>query len=453
MQASPPPPRTPPPASLLAWPHQVPVHAMQCVADGFFTMAMERGPAAWWQGWQRQRLGELLSWLGQNEAWQRWFDPLPTAGELHRLPVMRREHYRHMVEHQTPRVPASHGPLQQYDTSGSTGVPVVFWYSALTARINRDLYWADNQRHNRDMRAEFATISGKARPHSDSHIEIPPDPWLHPATQLARYSPAFSVEEHAHWLCNHAPAYLATYPALLSGMLSIIERKGLAAPRVSHVMTFAETVEPALRERTRRVLGARITDRYSCEELGPIAFQCPVSDDHYHAAVTNVIVEVTDPDGRPLPFGEPGTVLATGLHQWASPGVRYELGDVATLLPHCPACGVQVHTLTQLLGRKRALVQSPDGSLHYVRVLSEDWLGCAPVREHRMVQTAATHFRVELVLERPMTADERRAIDAMLKDRVGEAFSFEVHEMDVIPWPPGRKRQELVGLSAMEAAP
>jgi hypothetical protein len=36
----------------------------------------------------------------------------------------------------------------------------------------------------------------------------------------------------------------------------------------------------------------------------------------------------------------------------------------------------------------------------------------------------------------------------MLKDLVGPEYTFELAQLDAIPWPRGRKRQEFVGLMA-----
>lgn len=446
-------PRGAMPPDLLSWPHQVPTAAVQCLADADMAQTLELGPPQWWQGWQRQRLQGLIDWLARDPDWHRWLSPLAggtgSPADWERLPVMRREDYR-AHNARAPRVPASHGPLERYSTSGSTGVPVVFHASALATRINAHLYWGDHQRQRRDLRLPLATLSVKAGAHAGPHRAIAPDAWLHPGPQVARDPSTSDVAGHARWLCEQAPRYLVTYPRLLAGMLDCIESEGLAAPRVDQVLTFTETVDEALRAQARRVLGARIADRYSCEELGPLAFQCPESDAHYHVAVSNVIVEVVDDKGRGLPSGVAGDVLVTGLHQWASPAIRYDLGDVAALQGRCPGCGATVPVLSQLLGRRRTLVRAPSGSLRYVRVTSRDWLACAPILEHRLSQIGPLDFRVELVTARALTDDERRALRQMLSTQVGPEFRFDLRELARIDWPPGRKRQDVLGLDAFD---
>ena len=419
--------------TLLDWPHAATTSAIHSLADADFIRGLELGPEQWWQTWQAQRLAELLQWTGKRD--------------FASLPILSREHFRAQFEAQTVRSPTAHGDLAQFQSSGSSGVPVAFWRSDLATRINFSHYWADHNRQGRDLYATLAVITGTPGAHTGTHREVKGEPWIHPGVQLARNAPQFTMLEHAQWLCEHAPTYLATTPATLSSVVSLIELNQLKAPRIAQVMTSSHVVEPELRARARRVLGASIRDRYSCEELGPIAFQCPESDDYYHVAVANVIVEVVVADGQAAPEGVCGDVLVTGLHQWASPALRYELGDIAALHPHCPACGATVPALSQLMGRKYFLLHWPTGGLRHVRILAEHWLACAPVREHRVVQTSANSFRAEVVLNHPMLATERAALNTMLRHILGPDFAIDVVQLDAIPWPTGAKRQEFVGLA------
>ncbi len=436
----------------------MPLLAAQCYEDSKFILGMENGPREQWQMWQRQRLREMLAWLSQKPHWAEYVRPaganLDAYDSWESMPVMKRETYRHFIEAHEPNVPASHGPVHIYSTSGSTGVPVSFWFSKVASRLIESHYWADGRRQNRPLDSAFLTLNAKGQPHEGDHEVRPADPWIHSGLFLARYSPSFTMKQNVEWLqtqIGNLPSprklvLLATYPALLSGLLSVIESGDAAPMQIDQIATSAETVEPALRARAKAAMGASIRDRYSCEELGPIAFQCPKSDEYQHVAVMNVMVEIVDSRGDGLPWGTPGNVLVTGLHQWASPALRYELGDIGAMLPECPACGVQVPVFSNLLGRKRCLVKRDNGDMRYVRVIAKDWLSCAPVREHRLVQVEPKRFEVELVLDAPLTIDQLAALDAMLHQKVGDEFAFDIIERDAIAWPPGRKRQELISL-------
>ena len=436
--------------ALLAWPHQVPAPVMHTLADAHFIRGMELGPPHWWQQWQTERLAELLRWLAAKDWWQAWAGsrPGPTSPieALSGLPIMLREDFRALIASHAPEVPTEHGNLSTYCTSGSSGVAVTFWRTEMALRINSNHYWADHQRQGRDLTQRLAVLNGSVGKHESTHRTEIGEPWLHPGPQLCRMLTDFTLEEHALWLCGQPIKYLATTPATLSGILSTIERLGLKTSRISQVMTYAYAVEPQLRERTREAIGASIRDRYSCEEVGPLAFQCPESDDYYHCAVTNAAVEVVDVQGRHVADGAQGNVLVTGLHQWASPALRYDLGDIATWHTSCPGCGNAAPALSNLLGRKYFLLARPNGAWHHIRILARHWLACAPFREYRLVQKNTLAFRAELVLDHPITPAETDATLTMLRKLIGANYDFELLQLDAIPWPPGRKRQEFVGL-------
>ena len=423
---------------------------MQSLADADFIQALESGPAQWRQDWQAKRLSALLQWLSDKPWWKAWthsrMGPASHAAALSGLPIMGRADYRRLIESHDPIAPLEHGSMSMYSSSGSSGVPVQFWRTALALRINASHYWADHRRQGRNLHERMGIITGYTGHHSGTHRVDQGEPWLHPGVQLARLSTAFSLEEHTLWVCSQPMSYLVTTPATLAGVLSTLNQLNLRPPTIKQILTTSYSVDPELRANARSVFQASIRDRYSCEEFGPIAFQCPESDDHYHCAVANVIVEVVDPSGQLVASGQQGEVLATSLHQWASPAVRYELGDIATWHSQCPGCGCTVPALSQLMGRKYFLLKTRDGSWRHIRLLSKQWLACAPFKEYRLVQKDKESFRAEFVLDHPLTDLESDLLLKMLTQLVGKEFNFELAQMNAIPWPQGRKRQEFVGL-------
>jgi phenylacetate-CoA ligase len=241
------------------------------------------------------------------------------------------------------------------------------------------------------------------------------------------------------------PAYVIGHPTLLSGILEVYEEGTVEPPAVEKLLTFAETVTASFRKRARTVLGARVVDRYSCEEIGPLAFQCPQSDDHYHVASTNMFLELLDDSGKPCAPGTAGRVVVTGLHNCASPVVRYELGDLASWQPEC-VCGHSHPVLTNLLGRTRFLVQLPSGARKHVAFNARDWLPIVPVREYRIVQVTKGVIHAEFVMDRPITREEHDSAIEKLKTDISPDLTYKVLQVDKIDWGPSYKRQDVVSL-------
>ncbi|RLM48768.1 phenylacetate--CoA ligase family protein, partial [Halobellus sp. Atlit-31R] len=83
-----------------------------------------------------------------------------------------------------------------------------------------------------------------------------------------------------------------------------------------------ETVTGAMRRDCKAVFGARVIDRYTCEEAGWLALQCP-KHEHLHVFTSNTLIEIVDAQGIACPVGMPGRVLVTALHSHAMPLIRY----------------------------------------------------------------------------------------------------------------------------------
>jgi phenylacetate-CoA ligase len=255
------------------------------------------------------------------------------------------------------------------------------------------------------------------------------------------------LPDDAVWLREHRPRYIFGWVAWLEQLLEQAERQGWALPdSVEQVCPYGATVLPALRERIHRQLGADVRDRYSCEECGPLAFQCPHDERYYHVAVSHVALDTVDDAGRPCAEGVAGRVLVTALHHYGTPLIRYDVGDAAALHAHCPGCGEQIQALSQLWGRRRFLLREPDGTRLFARTESHWWLRCAPVLEHRLVQTTPTDVQAEVVMARPLTDAEAEAIVRMLREVVSPRLAYHVRQVERIDKTGSYKRQDIISL-------
>jgi phenylacetate-CoA ligase len=396
---------------------------------------------------QYHRVAKLLTHATKHSSW--WRKRISAQGRLSfdKLPLMARHDLRDSIKAAGGAlpIPSSHGSVQTNSTSGSSGVPVEFYGSSLTSRLTRASYWKDRVDKGFDPSKKLARFAVKMNPHEGPHVEVPGNPFIGRSPELVRRMQQFSVREHALWLASAGCPYMVIQPVLLAGLLDEYELGEIAPPRMEKVISYAESVTADLRLRTQSLLGARIIDRYSCEEVGPIAFQCPSNEDHYHVAISSVIVEVLNQDGYHCANGEIGRVHITGLNTYANPIVRYELGDLAALLPQC-VCGHCHPTLTNLLGRQRFLILLPSGERKPVRITAKNWLAVMPVRETRIVQVSPYTIRAEFVMDRPPTGSERDALLGMLRQEISPELTYEVTQVQSIDWGQTYKRQDIVSL-------
>jgi phenylacetate-CoA ligase len=185
-------------------------------------------------------------------------------------------------------------------------------------------------------------------------------------------------------------------------------------------------------------VGIPIRATYSSEEVGPIGFECPTNPGVYHCAHSNVVVEAAAPFFE-TPAGRVGKILVTHLHSYATPFIRYDLGDLGTVRESC-ACGHRGTVVSHLEGRESGVLKHRDGRVSPFYVRGDGLAEVGQFSEYRMRQTDFEHIVLELAGRESLTDAERAAFAAFLQDRAGSNFTIDVRPVREIDWGTARKR-------------
>jgi phenylacetate-CoA ligase len=345
--------------------------------------------------------------------------------------------------------PHDHGGATHTASSGSTGRPVEVkgteltqnWHRALTLRAM--LWWTDGfdrklaslRRYRRGL-AEYPT--GLVLDRWADELTLPTT--TGPVASLGVHTP---VHEQAEWLARVQPSLLITYPSNLMALCDVLQRRGERL-QLKGIMTLGESLPDEARATARRVLGARIFDDYSANEIGYIALQCPQCD-AYHVQSEALLVEVLDASGKPCGPGETGRVVLTPLHNYAMPLIRYEIGDEATVGGPC-ACGRGLPVLQRIEGRRRNMMVLPDGSRVWASLGVRGLRRIVPIDQLQFVQHTPSRLELRLVVARVVTADEEAAMRAYLRSRLPVAMEIGFTYLAEIPRGPGGKLESLISL-------
>lgn len=296
---------------------------------------------------------------------------------LPQLPVLSRAALSyHFSDLTASRLPAGQYMIGSTFTSGSTGEPVEvkqtnvtdLWYQAHFLRtlawgqMNPSKKWAAIRWHTPNVAKELAL--GVRVPHLDPRF-----------ASFLESAPAYVMdisadpERQLDWLCEVRPDYLVTYPSNLRALVDLNDARGRSF-WVEHVLSMSEPLSGELIRAVYSSFGATTSDSYSAHEVGYIAGECTrgrLLDQSLirHVFEENVILEVVAPDTyEPVPPGTQGRVLVTSLHNFASPLIRYDIGDLATLSDQqrCSVCGSELMRLEKLEGKVHPLFLLPDGT-------------------------------------------------------------------------------------------
>ena len=362
------------------------------------------------------------------------------------LPILTRDELQKAgTKLQCTEPPKGHGRTSQSTTTGSTGKPVsvsrtelsAFYWTAFTLR---DHIW-----RKRDLSATFATIRYDRSARAAYPDGIESDNWGSPAA-LFRTGPAAKltittpVADQGEWLARQNAAYLSTNPSNLGELLRLSEESGVRYPSLREVQTLSEVLDPALRAQCRRLWGIEIADMYSTQETGYIALQCPETE-NYHVQSECALIEILDGDSTPCQPGEVGRVVVTPLHNFATPLLRYDIGDYAEVGAPCP-CGRGLPVLTRIMGRARAMLTLPDGSRSWPLMGGSRFAEIAPVRQYQFVQKSRQAIEARLVVERPLSDGEEEKLRERMLARLGHAFEIKLSYVKKIERQAGEKYEE-----------
>jgi phenylacetate-CoA ligase len=379
-----------------------------------------------------------------RERWGGVYDPARplTRERFAGLPLLTRRELQERHEAIKSRdIPASHGAAYEKRTSGSTGAPVRVLKTPLVNLMWNVFTLRDHLWHGRDLRRKLAAIR-----HGVSEGEF--DGWG-PATQgLVATGPSAvlgiraEVDAQLSWLERQQPDYLMTYPSIAAELARRSLDRGVRLASLREVRTFGEQLPPGLRELCRQAWQAPLTDAYSAEETGYIALQCP-QHEHYHVQSEGALVEVLDDRGRPCAAGEVGRIVVTDLHNFATPLIRYELGDFAEAGAPCP-CGRGLPVLKRILGRVRNLLVTAKGERYWPPLGSRRFFEIAPVLKHQVVQKEFDLLEVRLVTASPLTAKQESDLRALILSGMPAGFRLNFVYCEDIPRSAGGKYEDFI---------
>jgi phenylacetate-CoA ligase len=354
-----------------------------------------------------------------------------SASDLARLPLLTKRVIR---EQETALKATGNTRLKPFNTGGSSGVPLIFYL--------------DNERISHDVAAKWRATRWWGVDIGDREIVA----WGSPIElggqdriKLARDAlfrstliPAFDMSE------THLLAFIDTIsrsrPKMLFGYPSVFDLIARRADRlkiplntlgINVVFVTSERLYDHQRQRIERIFGCPVANGYGGRDAGFIAHQCPAGS--LHISAEDIIVEIIDPEGNPLPPGQSGEIVTTHLATSGFPFVRYRTGDIGTLSARGCGCGRGLPVLEKIEGRATDFVVAKDGTIMHGLALIYVLRELPGIEEFRILQESVEHTRVEIVPSlKPLSAEICTAIASGMKKRLGEGVCISVEEVGSI---------------------
>ena len=235
---------------------------------------------------------------------------------------------------------------------------------------------------------------------------------------------------------------LIGYPASLVVIALYVERSSSQHLALESIITRGEQLTDRERHILSRVFGAEPYSEYSTSEAFGIASEC-TTHSGLHIAAEDVVVEIVDDNGVPVPQGHQGNIVVTNLHNYGMPFIRYDLGDTGALLAGACSCGRQLPRLGGLIGRSNTYLHTRSGRRISSGGLYLERLASLPVVQYQIVQEdldSVVMYLVPAVVQSPgeLSALSER-VHEMFAGDFGESLRLHVEFTDrIAPGPAGK---------------
>jgi phenylacetate-CoA ligase len=336
------------------------------------------------------------------------------------------------------------GPSGVLPTSGSTGEPLSIRVSRRQITVNECLHMRRFIAHHVDPDATLAMI---ARP-------VYGEPFGYTALGRgwhilsARGSRHFldirtGLEEQYAWLRTTNARYLGTYSSVSGALARCALERGLDEVRLDIVFTQSDQLSAAVRADIEAAFGARVVQSYGAEDAGALAFECRLGV--LHTNDETAFLEIVDGDNKPVAPGQEGRVLVTPFNNFATPVVRYAVGDFAVRGGPC-ACRRGLATIAGLLGRNRNILRFVDGSHGWISLNSFRQNVDFPYRLIQFVQTELDHIEIHYVPTDRDPPIDREACERALRSILHPSLTVTLVKRADIPRGRGGKLDETISL-------
>ncbi len=393
--------------------------------------------------WQESQLSNLLAHASRNSSF--WKKRLPAGAiqidQLCLLPILTRQQLASQIDREGPLVRTK--AIKSYTTSGSTGVPVsvfhtesnVIYHAARTLAeyLMQGLSFGENL-------TEIASISM-----GNKRLIVQEKPfWAGPFAEIFPNG-SYKKIDYSHddaalvaELSAKRVGYLKSPSSFVEKLLNYGGTSILHELGVSGWAHLSDARDPFLLS-TLKEAGIRCYSNYSSGEVGLIATQCPRVDDSYHLVTSNVIVELDKSVTMEFRGEKVSRLLITHLHSYATPIIRYDVGDLATLDCQC-VCGHNGPALRNIVGRKKNFVQLSNAELLPFHGRAHEIFREIKHSDGRIRQTQPGELIVEIVVPAPLRASQKEGIQERLRLITDPSIKIQIVEVEYIDWGASPKR-------------
>ncbi|MFA5545157.1 MAG: hypothetical protein WDA14_05875 [Sphaerochaetaceae bacterium] len=235
-------------------------------------------------------------------------------------------------------------------------------------------------------------------------------------------------------------AYASTYDSIKD----FYSRKNLSFQDKDNfcgIISSSETLFSETRELVSKIFNAQVFNRYSNQENGIIAQDCPGYEDHFVINESSYFIEILSLEKDiPVPEGEVGRIVVTDLYNYAMPLIRYDTGDIGSF-GTVEINGIKKKVIKQLMGRKVDLIYDTSGNKLSPHIITNIFWRYSTLSQFQFIQRTERHYHIKL--NSHSLFDEEELVSTLF-GVLGANAEFSIEYVDEIPILSSGKRNYII---------
>lgn len=359
-------------------------------------------------------------------------EAVASLADLRRLPTMtKQEAAAHRERIAWRGVP---GGAFQYNTGGSSGQPLIFhfgrWRQASDAagRMRARRWWGVEPGD-----PEVYVWGAPVELNKTDRIKTLRDRLVNQLVLNAFAMSPLQMDGYLDAMARFEPRCVYGYASSVALLAAHAQARGrkVHLPSLRVVCTTGEPLFDHQRRLIGEVFGAPVANEFGSRDIGFTAHETPAGE--MLLMSESIVLEVLDEAGRPVPPGQAGEAVMTGLCSDAQPFVRYRTGDVVRLAEAPARDGRGLHVIAEVIGRRTDFLVRADGTIMHALAGIYVLRATDGVAEFKLVQHAVRDVEVFVVPNARWSSASAAAIGSGLRQRLGDDVRVVVRETDHIP--------------------
>ena len=355
-----------------------------------------------------------------------------TTENLHKLPVLTKDDIR---RHSHDLRAQNIGPskLAAGYTSGSTASPLELFYDNRVRMMKNVVDWRQKRSAGLDLGDRLAIFWGRILVPAEA---VKPPFWrsnwvLNHQLFSSYHLSTDNIDSYLDQLEKSQTKALEGYPSTIYILARSLLSRSRKLP-MKAVFTSSETLFPHQREAIEEAFESKVFDFYGLAERTAFATECP-SHEGLHFNMDFGITEILDKNLDPVSPPAIGKIVATGLHNYGMPLIRYDTGDVTGLQDRKCSCGRSFPLMQGVTSRAEDIITTSDGRYLSFASLSLPFKQMKNLVEAQIIQEDVQHLRIKLVKKTGYSESDGQYLKEEFRKRIGMKTQIDLEYVDSIP--------------------